>query len=187
MPANNINLLAHTDFDKTPIGKFLRWSLTYGRYIIVCTEIIVLIAFIYRFSLDRRITDLNEEIEQKSAIVQANTEFENQFRNLQKRIETIGRLFINQDAAYKLLQHLQQITPQGITYLHLSQEDKTVNITGIANSNSSFALFLNQLKNSPYLTNIEISSLTKNTATTGEIEFSLSLNIKEDISQATTR
>ena len=89
MPAKTINLLIHTDFDKTFLGKFLRWSLTYGRYIIICTEIIVLLAFIYRFSLDRKITDLNDEIEQKSAIIAANSNFEEQFRNLQFRTEQI--------------------------------------------------------------------------------------------------
>lgn len=184
MPANAINLLSRTDFDKTPVGKFLRWSLTYGRYIIVCTEIIVLVAFIYRFSLDRRITDLNEEIEQKSAIIQANQEFENQFRNLQKRTQEIGKLFINQDIGYKLMQHLQQITPQGATYIRMSVEENAVSINGTADSNSSFALFLNQLNNSPYLTNIDIRSLSKKTATTGEIEFELGMSVKEDITQA---
>ncbi|HCS79450.1 TPA: hypothetical protein DIV55_06990, partial [Patescibacteria group bacterium] len=68
-PAKPINLLTRKDFDASLVGRILRWSLIYGRYIIVSTEIIVLLAFIYRFSLDRQITDLNEEIEQKSAIV----------------------------------------------------------------------------------------------------------------------
>jgi len=184
MPANSINLLSRTDFEKTPLGKFLRWSLTYGRYIIVCTEIIVLVAFIYRFSLDRKITDLNEEIEQKAAIIKANQVFENQFRNLQERTQQIGNLFKNQGLPYQLLNHLQQITPQGTTYTSLKLDEGQVFIKGVADSNSSFALFLNQLKNSSFLSDIEIKTLVKKAAVTGEIEFELAVKVKEEISKA---
>ena len=168
MPANNINLLERTDFDKTPLGKFLRWSLTYGRYIIVCTEIIVLIAFIYRFSLDRKITDLNEEIEQKAAIIKANQQFETQFRNLQKRTQEVGNLFKNEDLAFRLLTHLQQITPTGAVFGSLSLKDDAVEIQGTTDSNSSFALLLNKLRTSDLLTNIEIKSYLANSSSITE-------------------
>ena len=44
MPAKAINLLPERTFEKTIVGRILRWSLTYGRYIIISTEIIVLAA-----------------------------------------------------------------------------------------------------------------------------------------------
>src|SRR3990167_1463025 len=105
MSAQTINLLSQKDFDRTLVGKLLRWALTYGRYIIISTEIIVLFAFILRFSLDRQITDLNEEIEQKAAIVAANKGFESSFRNLQSRTQQINTLFTGQNQISTLITH----------------------------------------------------------------------------------
>src|SRR3989344_3425468 len=69
----DINLIGEGDFSRTPIGRIVTWATTYGRYIMILTEIIVLLAFISRFSLDRKLTDLKEEITQKQAIIETNT------------------------------------------------------------------------------------------------------------------
>ena len=66
MPAKtvDVNLLEKDDFSESPIGRIVTWAITYGRYIMILTEIVVLLAFISRFSLDRKLTDLNEAIGQ---------------------------------------------------------------------------------------------------------------------------
>ena len=71
-PNSNINLLKNSS-DQSPLDRITDWALTYGRYIMIGTEIVVLLAFISRFSLDRKLTDLKEEIGQKQQILLANT------------------------------------------------------------------------------------------------------------------
>jgi len=171
VPAKNINLLIHVDFDKTILGKFLRWSLTYGRYIIICTEIVVLLAFIYRFSLDRKITDLNDEIDQKSAIIVANTGFETQFRNLQFRTQKITELVSTQNTALNVIRHLEQITPSGIILESFSLQNNSLSVQASADTNSTLALYLSQLKASAFISDVTITSLSKKIAGTGEISF----------------
>lgn len=181
MPAKNINLLPQKDFDQTPLGRFLRWSLTYGRYIIVCTEIVVLLAFIYRFSLDRQITDLNEEVDQKVAIIKANLPFERQFRNLQHRTQEIGTLLVDNDLSYKLIKHLESITPRGIIYKDFGFDQNKVTISATAVTDASLALFLHQLKNSQLLTDIDITSLSKRSTGVSEITFQVGATIKQTL------
>ena len=137
MPAKAINLLIRKDFDQTSFGRFLRWSLTYGRYIIICTEIIVLLAFIYRFSLDRSITDLNENIDQKSAIVKANQGFEKRFRNLQTRSQQVSSLFNHQGMVIYVLNHLEQITPSQVQYSSLDFSGDAISIAASTNANAA--------------------------------------------------
>ncbi len=185
MPATSINLLPHRDFEQTSLGKLLRWALTYGRYIIVSTEIVVLMAFIYRFSLDRKITDLNDEIEQKAAIITANQAFEDQFRNLQFRANEIGTLFVNQDVAARVIHHLEQITPQGITYTTFTFSENKISVEALANSNTSLAAFVNQLKQSNVLTQINLSNLSKKTLGVAEIRFQLDAVIVDNQSPTT--
>lgn len=178
MPAININLIEHKNLDNTPLGNLLRWSLTYGRYIIVCTEIVVLLAFIWRFSLDRTITDLSEEIDQKIAIIEANAVFENQFRNLQQRIVEIGKLSQNQNLGAIIIRHLEQITPSGIQFASLNYDGKKINIQASAASSVSLKIFLKNLKSSEYLTNINLVGLNKSNTGKGETIFQIEAMIK---------
>lgn len=171
MPAKNINLLTEQDFDHSIIGRFLRWSLTYGRYIIISTEIIVLLAFIYRFWLDRTITDLNEEIDQKSAIVAANQGFESRFRNLQFRTSQIASLAITQELPLTLIRHLETVTPSDIRFTTLLISNDTLSIDATANTSLSIGAFLESLKKSPYLRNVNVINLTRRTANSNETTF----------------
>jgi hypothetical protein len=69
MPKQEINLLPREEFEKKPIGKFLTWALSIGRYIIIFTELIVILAFLSRFKLDRDLSDLNQSIREKQAVI----------------------------------------------------------------------------------------------------------------------
>ncbi len=84
MPAQpvSVNLLDQPEFTSSSIARLINWTITYGRYIMIGTEVIVLVAFISRFSLDRKLTDLREEIAQKQIILEANADFsDSQFEN----------------------------------------------------------------------------------------------------------
>ncbi|KKS84435.1 MAG: hypothetical protein UV59_C0019G0010 [Candidatus Gottesmanbacteria bacterium GW2011_GWA1_43_11] len=177
-PAKPINLLTRKDFDASVVGRILRWSLIYGRYIIVSTEIIVLLAFIYRFSLDRQITDLNEEIEQKSAIVIANQAFEKSFRNLQSRVDQIAGLFTDQDIVPQIVHHLEQITPAGVYFTTLSFKQDGVTIQATANTSTSLTLFTNNLKTSKYLGDVSITNLQRDVSGTGALKFQITTSLK---------
>src|SRR5260221_9195487 len=97
MPAAsaNINLLGDTTLERSPYDRIITWEVTYGRYIMIGTEIVVLLAFISRFSLDRKLTDLKEEVTQKQGIIEANLPFENDVRKLQDKLSKI-KILINQ-------------------------------------------------------------------------------------------
>jgi Tfp pilus assembly protein PilN len=136
-------------------------------------------AFIYRFSLDRRLTDLNEEVDQKSAIVKANLGFENRFRNLQSRVEQISGLFNNQDLVLTVIHHLEEITPSGIHLTSLSFLPNSISINAVANDSANLALFLQNLKHSNLLTKININQLTKKNTGAGESLFQIEAQINE--------
>lgn len=177
MPATAINLLGSDDFEKTPLGKFLRWSLTYGRYIIICTEIIVLLAFIFRFSLDRQITDLEEEVAQKIAIIEANEPFEQQFRILQARVNQIGLLTKNQTQNVIILRHLVEITPPGIIFTQYTYSEDAVEVLARANSSATLAQYIRALRGSDKLTDINVTTINKITAGSSETDFGLKAQI----------
>ena len=172
-----INLLPKEELEKRALGKFLKWSLTAGRYIIVGTEIIVLLAFFSRFKLDRQLTDLHEEISQKEAIAQYNSEFEKKARNIQKQLEEIKNIEKDYDLSIKLLAFFEENIPKEITLEKLSFSQEEISLSGVSLSTTSFIDFLARIRNSEKFSQVVLEDLSK----TGEekLKFKLAASINK--------
>jgi Tfp pilus assembly protein PilN len=177
MPAitPSINLLGEQDLAHSPWGRILTWATTYGRYIMITTEIVVLLAFISRFSLDRKLTDLNEEIAQKQAIIEANSSFESEFRGLQERISTIKTLITSQGYLRDVLEELQQLLPLDVYLESLTLNDTTLTAQTTAVTTAGFSQFLSNVTQSRFLQNIEAGEVKRNPLT--GIQFQLTATL----------
>lgn len=182
MPAQpqkiNINLLPNEDLEKTPAGRFLKWALTVGRYIVIFTELIVLIAFLSRFWLDRTLSDLHESIAQKQAIVKSAQELENQARSIQNRLAEAKTIMSDNLKASEILDLLAKITPTDIVYNNLVLSKNRVNISATGLSELSLSVFSYNLRNSQLFSDINFDSLEKNKTQQGEITFTLTAKLK---------
>lgn len=164
MPANSvhINLLGETDMEHTPVGRIVNWAVTYGRYIMIGTEIVVLLAFISRFSLDRKLTDLKEEVTQKQEIIEANLPFEQDMRALQNKLAKIKTLK-NQSANYlSILTSFQTIVPTGVYLTSLAVDHEKITVSAVAGSTGSFAQFITNLQSTRILADVDIGDITRN-------------------------
>ena len=85
-PEVSVNLLPQDPFLDSVIGKFLSWSLSIGRYLVILTEFIVITSFLSRFKLDRDLTDITESIVRQKAVIASYQEVETNFRSVQDRI-----------------------------------------------------------------------------------------------------
>jgi len=121
--------------------KFLNWSLTFGRYIIIGTEIVVLVAFFSRFKLDRDYVDLNDQIKDKQAILTSLKPIEDTVNSLQLRITEIQRVEATQGAALKVLPAIAQFTPGEITYKGITATGNKLTIIGTANTTEDISRF----------------------------------------------
>lgn len=95
LPAIAINLLPEDPFIDSFVGKFLIWALSIGRYIVVLTELIVIVSFLSRFKLDRNLTDLNEAIEHQKVVILSYEKTESDFKAAQKNINFIKQTQTN--------------------------------------------------------------------------------------------
>mgnify|MGYP000188554004 CR=1 FL=1 len=182
MPAQpqkiDLNLLPTEDLEKTPAGRFLKWALTIGRYIVIFTELVVLVAFGSRFWLDRTLSDLRESIKQKQAIIESVKDLETEARSVQGRLQKIGELINSSLKADEILVFLGQITPTDIIYDSLNIDTNRTVISATTFSEASLALFVTNLKNSDRFTDINLESVEKNKRQQGEIVFTLSAKYK---------
>lgn len=177
MPADaDINLLKNAELETSPEQRIANWALTYGRYIMVGTEVVVLLAFISRFSLDRKRTDLKEEIEQKQAILQANTSVETTIRLAQNRLTNIKTLLSHQAEPVNLLDEVSSLLPQDVALTTFTIDKGKLTLDLIAATTGGFSQFLSNLQSVRQLSNITIERLNKNAS--GELTFTLSAGIK---------
>lgn len=128
-PTPEVNLLSEDELNYTAGGKFIKWALTWGRRIIVITELIVISAFLSRFWLDTIVADNNEKIEEKRAVILSFAEVERQYReiahlvNEAQKIEKTAKVLRVYDEANKLI-------PAGVTVDQVNVDNKNISFSG---------------------------------------------------------
>ncbi len=170
-----INLLGSQDLSHTPWGRLVEWATTYGRYIMITTEIVVLLAFISRFSLDRKNTDLTEELRQKQAIIEANVDFERDIKSLQSHLTTAKALLTDQAKPVEVVNTLESLIPADV---YLSSVDITRNkitISATAGTTRGFAQFLSNVQSIQQIQNVLLGDIRREP--TSGIEFQLTADI----------
>ncbi|MCL4360262.1 hypothetical protein M1555_03360 [Patescibacteria group bacterium] len=178
MPAGQIeiNLLGHEDLAHTPQGRLVLWALTYGRYIMIGTEIVVLLAFISRFSLDRKLTDLKDEIDQKQAILTANKPLETEIQDVDSRLTAIKSLTAGQSAPVDLLSLLASILPSDVRLKSIDITQKKLSANVFAGTTPGFSQFLVNLQALQAIGNIEIGDISRDPVS--GISFSFTADIR---------
>lgn len=177
MPAKpiKINLLGSQDLEHTPWGRLISWATTYGRYIMITTEIVVLLAFISRFSLDRKNTDLTEELTQKQAIIEANTAFEKEIKSLQANLATAKKLMADQAKPVRLLNDLETFLPPDVYLTSLEISKNKLVIAATAGTTAGFAQFLSNIQSATRIKNVVLGDIQRKPGS--GIDFQLTADI----------
>jgi len=148
VPASDakINLLPRDPFEDSFLGKFLRWALSVGRYIVIATELVVILSFLARFKLDRDLADLNEAIAQKQAILASYRELEADYRAVAKRLELIAELDKQSLKANEAISKLAAATPLDVSFALIGLSPTEIELQGTAGSERGLTAFLRAVK-----------------------------------------
>ena len=171
----SINLIGEEEMEHTPVGRIVQWAVTYGRYIMIGTEIIVLLAFISRFSLDRKLTDLNDEVSQKQAIIDANQEFETNFRTLQGKLAKAQTLLTMPPTTSNALNATQLLLPPDTHLSSLNITETSVTGVVVANSTSGFSQFIANFQAASMFSNVDVGDITRNPTAGIQFKFTATL------------
>ena len=155
--AISINLLPKDPFLETPVGKLLQRA-PIGRYLVIFTELVVIMSFASRFTLDRRITDLNGAILQKQTIIQSYGDLEENVRAIQKKISSYQQVE-QQENIVDVFPALTEVMPTDITLIELQMLPNKVTLTGNARSNVSLSLLINNLQFSGKFTDVVVEQI----------------------------
>lgn len=169
-----INLVPKDPFFSTVLGKTLKWALSAGRYIVIFTELVVIMSFITRFTLDRKVTDLNSSINQKKNIILSYGNIEENFRTIQEKISQYKQTE-QETNIVDTFANISKVMPEGIVLQELAIRPTSVIISGKTLSQNAFNLLINNLQISSDFLNINVSEIESST-----VEPGLFFNIKAD-------
>lgn len=158
------------------LGKVTTWALSIGRYIVIFTELVVIVSFLSRFTLDRQVTDLNSEILAKAGIIESYGDLEAKVREVQKKIETYNQLKTKRPLS-EIFDQLTRITPEDIQFQELNIQENTVQISARANSRSSLERFIENMQASGYFYNIISENISNTDAKTPGFSFEISASV----------
>lgn len=139
--------------------KFMNWALTVGRLIVIITEIVALLAFVYRFSLDEKLIDLHSAIKQKQALISLLKKDENKYRNLHDRIALASDFSEKSIKTNKIIQNIIDLIPLGIIINDWTLNKEKINMSLNMPSASKLSELVNNLKNSSEIKSISIDNI----------------------------
>jgi len=157
----SIQLLPEKEFEELSFTrKLTTWVVQIGRVIIIATELIAFAVFVGRIKLDRELTDLTDALENQLVILNNAEDFEGNFRDLQERLKIIKNLRQEQVPMSQTLSLLSSLLPQEVGLTGLTFEPSTNEAYLLAQTNSpkTFANAVNNLKNSPEIAEIALTS-----------------------------
>lgn len=172
-----VNLLPKDPFFVSPIGRFLQWSLSVGRYLVIFTEMVVILSFASRFYIDRRITDLNGAIHQKETIISSFGDLEAQVRNVQNKIQSYQQIQQQVDITDSF-EALSQITPQDVILESLNMKPDSVVFAGRTLSQTSLNLLVNNIQLSPHFSDVVINRIQTKSDKDPGFQFEIQAKVK---------
>lgn len=181
MPAQvSVNLLPKDPFLDSIVGKFLLWSLQIGRYLVVFTELVVILSFLSRFKLDRDLTDLNEKITVQKQTILSYGDTEAKFNAAKSKIETI-KLIQDSQLGLNTLTFLEQNLPIDVKLNRLTSSVNGWTIDASTLSAQSLRAIAEKIFAANPSATISFSKIKLNSRT-GAIDFSLSVVYKSTTS-----
>lgn len=174
----DINLVPKDPFFQTVLGKTFKWMLSVGRYIVIFTELVVIVSFVTRFTLDRQVTDLNDSINQKKNVIESYGDLEKDFRLAQLKIDNYLQIE-QQTNLSDVFPGLSAITPSDIQLDELVIRPTGVSISGIAFNQKALNLLINNIQLSPDFFNVNVDRIEAGDEKTPGFKFRLRADTKE--------
>jgi len=155
----------------------INWALTVGRVLIIATELIALLAFLYRFGLDQQLIDLHTKIKQEQQIVALQKQNEEVYRNLQDRLAIASLSTSETQQNIKIIKDVIGFAPVGMTFTNFSFSQDAFSVQANVNSVTALSIFISSLKKYPEVKSVSLDKIENKTASaTISVSISIILN-----------
>lgn len=179
-----INLIPQDQFESTSFGRILKWILSSFRIIVIVTELVVMSAFLSRFWLDAKNSDLNDEIDVGKSQVLAYQDIEKEFRSIQKRLNT-AKLLYNEPDVTAYFNEISKSMPEGVLLRSVSNNENIISIKASSLTEEKIAEFLINLEDNKSFKDLNVTQVTSNVDNKAETNFTITGNLGQQTERKT--
>lgn len=176
---NKINLLPQEEFAASTLGRILKWLLSSFRFIVITTEMVVMLAFLSRFWLDAENADLGDTIKAREAVISSFKNVERDMRRAQNKLNLFSLITKDEDKYLPILSSIAGQIPSDVqvTFLNIAGNQVDLKVTAVSEQSASF--FIENLKKTNLFSTVNLTQVSTDQGAT-TISFSVSANLKED-------
>lgn len=161
----NLNLLHPKEAPAKLPERFLKWLITYGRFIVIFVEVIVVAAFLTRFKLDADLDNLKTEINRDLPYIEGKARDEALIKQTHTKLALIDKIYLNDDKWQEALVDVSAQMPSSIQLIGVLMEEKddkslTFRLNGITLSNSDLGIFLNNIRSLENFSDINLANIS---------------------------
>lgn len=148
----NLNLLFPQGIpEKLPV-RFLKWLLSYGRFMAIAVEVLVMATFVMRFKYDSDLGNLKENINKQIPFIESFSQDEASIKQTQFKLATISKTYSTNPDWKSFLGKISNQVPSGVKLTSISLDHSSPSTTvsfkinGQSNSNNDLATLIGGLK-----------------------------------------
>ncbi|WKZ25301.1 MAG: PilN domain-containing protein [bacterium] len=145
---------------------------------VIVTELIVMSAFLSRFWLDARNSDLNEELNVSMAQVNAYQDVEQEFRLYQNQLQVANTLYLDGKNS-ELIQKITNVLPNDLIVSSIQLTGEDLQIKAVSFSEQAVAQFLVNLEGLEIFDKVELSQVASSIENSFVTTFTISAKYKQ--------
>lgn len=176
---NSINLIETINPPGDTFTIFYEWAFTIGKYLLIFIQVMVIVVFVVRLTVDRINNDLTNDINnQVDLLLQADVQQnESKYRNLQIFLKDLDQLSETQTKHARTIISVLDSIPSDIRLESFTFNNKRISTVFVTSSLDNVHRYENFLKQSPEYSDVRISL---EVLPDDEVEFTANYIISEE-------
>jgi len=151
-----VNLVPRSGFEDTTAGRVLKWTLSTFRMLVIFVELVVIAGFITRFWLDVEHSDLNDEIKQKTQLIESYNSLETNFKKAQAKLLLFKAMDDQDNRNSDLIAALTTKIPNGANLSQFKRDAGSMEISIESVSEQAMAQLISNLEASQDFTDMKL-------------------------------
>jgi hypothetical protein len=140
--------------------RILLWLLSTFRFIVIITELFVVAAFISRFWLDVKNTDLSEKIQNDKLVIESFRDFEKEFKNIQEKLNIYTIYAKDQGLITETVKSIVSNKPSEVTFSSITASESEIKVGAKSVSELGIQQFLVNLKANDKFEGVRLGDVT---------------------------
>ena len=141
--------------------RIIYFSFNYLRYILVITQMVVIVVFFYRFQVDQEIVDLKDSVRQKGEIIAVSSSLLKDVQAIELKAKSIEQVAIQQEVMKQTYQYFFSNFPSDLFLTKLEFDETGLHIEGYTQNIEAVRLYNARLLQEKRFKQTKLVSLKK--------------------------